>query len=245
MPQTVFTVGNPITSRLTLGVTPDGSTAATLTVFKPDGAAIAAPAISAWTGDEKTAQWYATDDGTSGSTTLVAAGDWVALWQVTGTGAVTAAKVYNVAPLPTTGTRPDWSPFLSEVADHVPWLTVDRVSVGSDTYLGTFNGLTTPTDEQAQRHVDKAAAPILALSIVSEPLHAFARGIVALRAAASLARAFPRYNDNALAIAAALGQQADADWTSLLGLLDDDDGALVEAPALSHWLSPDTGYRRY
>jgi hypothetical protein len=245
MPQTVFTVGNPITSRIKLGVTPDGTTTVTLQVFKPDGTTITAPAISAFTGtggDEKTAQWYTTDDGQAGSPVLESAGDWVALWQVTGTGAVTAAKVYNVVPLPSTGTRVAWSPFLSEVADHVPWLTVDQVTVGSETYLGTFNGNTVPTDEQAQRHIDKAAAPILAIGAVPQPLYAFARGIVALRAAASLARAFPRY-ENALNIAAALDKQADTDWKSLLALLEDE-GAVNDAPAQPVWCFPPPVYHR-
>jgi hypothetical protein len=37
MPQTVYDVGDPITSRLKLGVTPDGTTVATVAVQRPDG----------------------------------------------------------------------------------------------------------------------------------------------------------------------------------------------------------------
>lgn len=113
MPQTVYDVGDPITSRLKLGVTPDGSTVATVTLQRPDGTSVAITP-GAWVGDEKTAQFYATDDGTVSGTLLAAAGDWLAVWKVTGTGASVTPKVYNVAPLPGTGTRPSWSPFLSE-----------------------------------------------------------------------------------------------------------------------------------
>lgn len=144
MPQTVYDVGDPITSRLKLGVTPDGGTVATVTVKRPDGATIAGLTPGAFVGDEKTVQWYATDDGTPNGTVLAAAGDWLAVWKVTGTGASVAAKVYNVAPLPGTSTRAGWSPFLSDVADFVPFLTVDTVTPGSQLYLGTFTGVTSP-----------------------------------------------------------------------------------------------------
>jgi hypothetical protein len=129
MPQTVYDVGDPITSRLKLGVTPDGSTIATVTLQRPDGTSISVTP-GAWVGDEKTAQFYATDDGTVSGTLLAAAGDWLAVWKVVGTGASVTPKVYNVAPLPGTGTRASWSPFLSDVADHVPYLTIDPTIPG-------------------------------------------------------------------------------------------------------------------
>jgi hypothetical protein len=66
MSQTVFTAGNPVTSKLKLGVTPDGTTSATVVVRRPDGTAVSTTAVSAWVGDEKTVQWYATNDGTAG-----------------------------------------------------------------------------------------------------------------------------------------------------------------------------------
>jgi hypothetical protein len=118
---------------------------------------------------ETTAQFYATDDGTASGTTLAAAGDWLAVWKVTGTGASVTAKVYNVAPLPGTSTRPSWSPFLSDVADHVPFLTIDPTVPGSQVYLGTFTGWTSPTDEQAQRHIDRAVAIVGARSAARSP----------------------------------------------------------------------------
>jgi hypothetical protein len=201
MAQTVYDVGDPITSRLKLGVTPDGTTVVTLVVYRPDGSVVTgivpAGTWSGTGGDEKTAQWFATDDGLVTGTALAAAGDWLAVWKVVGTGASIAPKVYNVAPLPGTATRPAWSPFLSDVADHVPWLTVDLRTPGDQTYLGTFTGWTAPTDEQAQRHIDGAAsitAPIVGIiPTASQPqIYRLARTATALRAAATLARAFPR-----------------------------------------------------
>lgn len=220
MAQTVFTVGNPITSKLALGVAHDGTTNVSITVYRPDGTAIAPPAISAWVGEEKTAQFYATDDGTAAGTTLLATGDWVVIWRVTGTGAVTAAKVYNVAPLPGTGTRPVWSPFLSEVADFVPWLTVSTITPGDQTYLGTFNGNTSPTDEQAQRHVDAAAAFVGAgFGTLTTTLQDMARTVTAMWAASTLALAFAR-NAEDRATAAALERQAASSLKSLQAAAD-------------------------
>lgn len=193
MPQTVYDVGDPITSRLKLGVTPDGSSTATATLQRPDGTAIMVTP-GAWTGDESTFQFYATDDGTVSGTTLDAAGDWLAVWRVTGTGASITPKVYNVSPLPGTGTRVPWSPFLSDVADHVPFLTIDTQTPGSQVYLGTFTGYTSPTDEQAQRHVDRAVSIVGAgfVSVLTGDLPGMARTVAAVWAAASLCRAFAR-----------------------------------------------------
>lgn len=192
MPQTVYDVGDLITSRLNLGVDPDGSSVATVTVQRPDGTTIAA-SPGAWVGREKTAQFYATDDGIAGSATTSAAGDWVAVWRVVGTGASTTPKVYNVAPLPGTSTRPSWSPFLSDVGDHVPFLTIDTTQPADQVYLGTFNGVTSPTDEVAQRHIDRAASIVGAgFTTLSGALVGMARTVTALFAAASLCRAYAR-----------------------------------------------------
>src|SRR4051812_44679591 len=215
MPQTVFDVGDLVTSRLNLGVTPDGTTAATVAVYRPDGVALTGLNTSAWVGMEKTVQWWATDTGLAGGTIAAAAGDWLAVWTVTGTGASVSAKVYPVAPLPGTGTRPPWSPFLSDVADHVPWLTVDTTTPGSQIYLGTFTGRTTPTDEQAQRHVDNAVAVVGALlGALPAGAYRLARAVAAERAAASLARAFPR-NRGDIDTADQLAAQVAADMTVL------------------------------
>ena len=220
--QTVFDVGDLITSRLDIGVTPDGSTLATVVVRRPDGTAIAGLNPSAWTGSQKTVQWYATDDGTVGGATTagVADGDWLAVWTVTGTGASVSPKVYNVRRLPVAGTRMEWVPFLSDVADHVPWLTVSLTTPGDQTYLGTFTGDTAPTDEQAMRHIDQATAIIGArLGTLPAALYPAVRAAIALRAAASLARAFPR-NRADLNTADQLSAQATEAWAELRAAAD-------------------------
>lgn len=220
MPQTVYDVGDPITSRLKLGVTPDVTSVATVTVSRPDGTAIAGLTPGAWVGDEVTVQFYATDDGTDAGTTDTAAGDWLAVWKVTGTGASVTAKIYNVAPLPGTSTRVTWSPFLSDVADHVPYLTIDPTVPGSQVYLGTFTGYTSPTDEQAQRHVDRAVSIVGAgFTTLTGDLPAMARSVSAVWAAATLCRAFAR-DAETVARAADLMRQAQADLKVLQTAVD-------------------------
>jgi hypothetical protein len=195
VPQTVFDVGDPLTSVLDLGVAPGGDTVVTLTVTGPAGQNVTV-SPGAFVGNFKTAQWYATDNGAAGGTITpgVADGDWLAVWRVTGTGASVTAKVYPVRPLPSASSgRPPWAPFLSDVADHVPWLTVDTVTPGSQVYLGTFTGRTTPTDEQVQRHIDQAVSIVGAgLGTLPASMYRMARGVAAIRAASTVALAFPR-----------------------------------------------------
>lgn len=219
MPQTVYDVGDPITTRLTLGVVPDGTSIATLTVQRPDGTPISA-APGGWVGSDKTAQFFATDDGTPAGTVAAASGDWLALWKVTGTGASVTPKIYNVAPIPGTSTRVPWSPFLSDVADHVPFLTIDQRTPGIQFYLGTFTGWTSPADEVAQRHIDRAA-PIVGAGFgtLTGALPGMARSVTALWAAASLARAFAR-DRTGQDLAAALTAQAAAELKVLQQAVD-------------------------
>lgn len=209
MPQTVYDVGDPITSRLKLGVTPDGTTNVTVAVTKPDGSAqsVTGPSGPVNT-DEYVAQWTA--DHTDG-------GDYVAVWTVTGTGAGVQAKVYNVRRLPTASDdRPSWAPFLSDVADHCPWLTVDVVTPGSALHYGTFTGNTWPTDEQAQRHVDQAVTSVSAAAgTIATSLYPMARVVASLRAAAAIIRAYPR-DPNDLNTADALDRRADAELKRLI-----------------------------
>jgi hypothetical protein len=209
MPQTVYDVGDPITSRLKLGVAPDGTTVVLVLVTKPDGTTqtgVAGPTRDGTT-DEYTAQWAAD---------YPAGGDYVAKWTVTGTGAGVQAKVYNVRALPSARTRVAWSPFLSQVADYVPRLTVDTVTPGSSVPLGTFTGQTDPTDEQVQRLIDQAVARVQGpLVAVAVSLYDLATTVAALRAAASVQRAFAR-NPQDYAAADALDAQADASYSTLV-----------------------------
>jgi hypothetical protein len=228
MPQTVYDVGDLITSRLKLGVTPDVTSLATVTLQRPDGTSIAVTP-GAWVGDEKTAQFYATDDGTTAGTLLASAGDWLAVWKVTGTGASVTPKVYNVAPLPGTSTRVSWSPFLSDVADHVPYLTIDPTIPGSQVYLGTFTGYTSPTDEQAQRHIDDAVAIVGAgVGTLTGSLPRMARSVAATWAAATLCRAFAR-DAETVARAADLMRQAQADLKILTAAVDNTGSTTLNA----------------
>lgn len=253
MPQTVYDMGDPITSRLTLGVTPDGTTSVTVAVYRPDGTPITVSPSLGWTGtagDEKTAQFYATDDGTAGGTTTSAAGDWLVVWKVTGTGASVTPKIYNVDPLPGTSTRVSWSPFLSDVADHVPFLTIDQRTPGMQTYLGTFTGWTSPTDEVAQRHIDQAVAIIGAgFGTLTGALPRMARSVAALWAAASLCRAYARDRDTR-DLAAQLTAAATAELKVLVAAVDNAGADALDAVPVMYAPTPvpwgdslEVGYR--
>jgi hypothetical protein len=241
MAQTVYDVGEPITSRLKLGITPDGTTTATVTVKRPDGTVITGLTASGWGGtggDEKTVQFYATDDGVSGSATDSSAGDWLVVWRVTGTGASVTPKVYSVRALPDTVDYPGYIPFLSDIADHVPWLTLDNTAPGADTFLGTFTGSTWPQDDQVHRLTRLTTLPISARwPVLSDSVHELARAYIALRVAAQLARSYPR-GEGDLATADRLAAEADALWASLTELADNsatgpDPAAAAQVPVWS------------
>lgn len=218
MPADVYYPGNPITATLRLGRTPGPDTVVTVSVSRPgDRAAIAAPVITAWAGEEKTATFYATDDGLAAGTTAQAVGDWLAVWTVVGTGAQVVPQVYPVAALPGAGTRPTWSPFLSDVAKHVMRLSLDRLSPGVEVPLGTFTATTDPTDQQAQRHIDDAVDSIVArlggtVGAGSAPL---ASVVASLRAAAAIARGHAR-SDSDIRTADALDHRADVEMAALI-----------------------------
>lgn len=200
MPQTVFDVGELITSRLALGVAHDVSTVVAVVVYRPDGVALSGLAISGWVGEEKTVQFYATDDGLVGGTKLHASGDWLAVWTVTGTGASIAPKVYSVRLLPSASeSRPVWTPFLSDVADYVSYLTVDKTIPGQQVFLGTFTGNTVPSDEQVQRIVDREVQIVSSATVgtVAMPpqLYALASAVAALRASSIIARTYQRTDE--------------------------------------------------
>lgn len=242
MPQTVYDVGSPVTSTLDIGVTPDGTTAVTLVVYRPDGVAIATPAISGWGGTggtQRTAQWYFTDDGGSTGTTAAAVGDWVVVWHVAGTGAGVKAKVFNVRALVAANdNRPTWAPFLSDVADYVPRLTIDTITAGSTVEMGTFNGRTSPTDEQAQRLLDSAVYAIVAeLGAVAPAVEPLAARVATQRAAAAILRAYSRSPDD-LTVAAALDAGASADFLRLLATNSADDPTGTLTAVLPVWSFP-------
>lgn len=233
--QTVFDVGDLITSRINLGLTPDGSTTTAFAVYRPDGTTISGLNASAWVGQEKTLQFYATDDGTASGTKLAASGDWLVVWTIGGLGASVSPKIYNVRPLPGVWNgRVGWTPFLSDVADYVPFLTVDVVTPGSQIYLGTFTGSTSPTDEQANRVIDKAVAltsiPTVGTTTMPPLLEPAAKTIASLRAAAMLARTYAR-NDTDLQLADALDVAADSALAALIVQVGEQGGGAGSGPA--------------
>lgn len=206
MAQTVFDVGDPVVTRLKLGITPDGSTIAVVAVLKPDGSTLAAPPVTGPVNtDEYTAQFAAT-----------LAGDWVAIWTVTGAGAGVQAKVYNVRALPSaSNTRPVWAPFLSDVGDFVPHKTRDLSSPGTDLILGTFTGATLPTDEQAHRVLDGAITTVAGVASPLDPaLYDLARRAAAIRAAADIELAWPERASD-MTTYDALNRRADAELARL------------------------------
>lgn len=239
--QTVFDAGDPITSRLKLGVTPDGTTIADILVYRPDGTLLTGVAESGPVGDEYTAQWYATQTGLAGGEALP--GDWVAVWTVNGTGAGVQPKVYNVRALPSpSSTRPTWTPYLSEVADYVPRLTIDVTTPGSAVEYGTFNGNTNPTDGQAQRILDGAVNSIDGrVGTITTALAGLARVVASQRAAAAILRAYPRSTSPTadLQAADALDRRADLDLTVLIAGAADSSGSVGDANAqLPAWTFP-------
>lgn len=237
MAQTVFDVGDLVTSRLTLGVPPDGSTLATVVVTRPDGGIIAGLMTSGWVNvDQKTVQFYATDDGTVTGTKLHAIGDWLVVWTVTGTGASVTPKVYNVRELPTASeTRTAWTPFLSDVADYVAYLTVDATTPGSQVYLGTFTGSTVPADEQVQRIIDREVAVVASLTVGTTDmplaLHPLAQSVVALRAASIIARTYMRTNEQDLRFASTLDAWAASALDALIAAVGELGGGPGAGPA--------------
>lgn len=201
---TVYDVGDTITAVLRLDTQPDGGTTVGVEWTAPDGT---------------TSTGTVTGPVGRDCTSSIAAdqvGDWLAVWTVTGPGEGVTAQVYPVRALPSASDdRPAWTPFLSQVADHVPYLTVDTVTPGSALHLGTFTANTWPTDAQAQRLTDAAVTWVRgAIGTVASAVYDLAAQVAALRAAAAIARAYPR-DDGDLAAAAALDARADADLIRL------------------------------
>ncbi len=112
--------------------------------------------------------------------------------------------------------RPDWAPEVMQVAAHVPYMTVDTVTPGSQRYWGTFNAYTTPNLDQAELLIAQSWPPVAAATgVLMEVVWPLAQQVAALRAAAAIVRAYPR-DDGDLARAAALDARADADLKRLI-----------------------------
>lgn len=154
---------------------------------------------------------------------------WVLHYEVTGTGEGAEDFERYVVASAVAGGWPAWAPALTDVAIHVPYLTVDTTTPGSATYLGTFTTATSPTTAQADRHVVAAVTSVAAaVGTVNTALSGQARIVAALRAAAAILRAYPRdpSDPNERAIAADLDRRADAELERLIvanGALNEED----------------------
>lgn len=94
---------------------------------------------------------------------------------------------------------PTWAPTLEHVADHIPTRTRDKTATGDDSLLMTFTANTTPTNEQAQRHIALAVDEVLAAiggTLPATPIYltGLATKAAALRAAADIELAYPDRN---------------------------------------------------
>jgi hypothetical protein len=226
-----------------LTVTPAGTdTQAVLTVHSPTGSSTPVPvtagALTPGPGATQQQTWVSDNP-----IVYTAAGRWVLSWTVTGTGEGAEDVEVWVSPRPAPG-GPTWAPGLSRVAQYIPRLTVDTQTPSADE-LGTFTTVTNPTDVAAQHHIDDAVAGVLAVCpTVPAGLEPLARTVAALRAAASIQRAYSNtaLGMDTLSIAAALDARADTDLKRLQAAIDDlvsgdDDEPLLIAPI---WTSSST-----
>lgn len=124
---------------------------------------------------------------------------------------------------------PDWAPALTEVAVHVPWLTVSVANPGSQAYLNDFTADTSPDDAVATEHIGQATTTIaVGIPTMPDGLKDFAGVVAAWMAAASLAVAYARTDDD-VRRAAALTAAATA-WFKRLTDAADNSGADVLSP---------------
>lgn len=212
----MFDVGDVITTRLTLGVTPDVSTDVSVTVTGPAG----------WTnnvvgpsgpdnGDEWVAQFVPTVPGT-----------YVAVWTVEGTGAGVETGTYYARPTPVPADNtPTWLPSLADVAKYVPQRTLARnpatFQEAGDSYLLTFDDTTRPTDAMVQRLIVDGAAWVTARAAnLHVSLGAAAATCTAIYAAAAVERGWP-HDDNSLQRANDLEKRLDTLLADLVAANND------------------------
>jgi hypothetical protein len=137
---------------------------------------------------------------------------------------------------------PSWTPSLEQVADHIPTRTRDSTTPGSDTLLGTFNGQTTPTDEQANRRIVRAVAEVLAAvggTVPATPayLASLASEAASLRAAADIELAYPDRQAD-VSVYEHLNQRAKDALQRLIDAVNDQ-GSGPEGSLLPQWAMPD------
>ncbi|MFI7468139.1 hypothetical protein [Nonomuraea sp. NPDC049646] len=137
-----------------------------------------------------------------------------------------------------------WAPTLEQVADHIPTRTRSAATPGSDTLLGTFSASTTPTDEQATRHIRYACSEVLAAigSLPPTPTHLaeLAAEAAALRAAADIELAYPRRQAD-VSVYEQLNARAVAALQRLIDAVNDA-GSGPEGSLLPQWSMPLPGW---
>lgn len=114
------------------------------------------------------------------------------------------------------GTTPDWTPALWDVADRVPGRTLVKGANGSNVEVMTFSASTRPSDTQVARLITAAVAWVTAVTgpAIDPTLHDLATATAATYTAASVELGYPeRQSTNekdAQALGATLLKQAEA-----------------------------------
>lgn len=188
------------TDTLTLTVAPyDNTTQVTLTLKAPDGTSTPVTPVSADAGHTWTA-----------NPVYTATGEWVAHWEVTGTGAgVTEQTVWVSQPaVPSAGVA--WRPERWNVAAYIPRRTLVAAQDGYGNVLYTFDDTTHPRGPAVDLLITDACAWVtLATGPVDSSLYGPASACAAIYAAAAVDRGYPDNRDD-LSNADALTQQAAA-----------------------------------
>ncbi|WP_188188049.1 hypothetical protein [Nonomuraea sp. SYSU D8015] len=135
-----------------------------------------------------------------------------------------------------------WAPLLEQVADHIPTRTRSADTPSDDTLLGTFNASTTPTGEQAMRHINRAVREVLAAiggTLPATPafLTGMATDTAALLAAASIELAYPDRQAD-VSVYEHLRQQANDALQRLINAVNDA-GSGTDGSLLPVWAMPD------
>ncbi|MEV0306532.1 hypothetical protein [Nonomuraea fuscirosea] len=137
-----------------------------------------------------------------------------------------------------------WTPSLEMVADHIPTRTRPIEPPGETRYLNTFTSETTPTDVQAQRHIEDAVVTVLAAvgGVVPDTptfLSILAREAAALRAAADIEIAYPdRDADMSVTVYEQLNELANAKLERLRQAINDQ-GHGTSGSLLPIWSMPE------
>ena len=175
------------TDILSLTVTPfDGTTGATVVVNGPSAGPLSPVAVT-------------TDGGNTWTATAVypAAGRWVAVWTVTGTGAGITEEEIWVSQVASPAALVAWRPELWQVAAYVPRRTLVGAVDGYGQALWTFDSTTTPPSHVVQLLITDACAWVAAkVDPVTDSLGGLAASAAAVRAAGIVELTYPDNRDD-------------------------------------------------